>query len=184
MDATDEPDEARQRFSRRIGGDRSSEYNSQPDSSGTIGGHRGEQEYGLRGDLVEEAEHNPRRNPGAAASSAEIILEEEPIPYGEVDDGFPGISEWSKEHSLTDAKPEDGGSRPDDEIREELQQQLEQRLGDRAQAVQISVNQGSVSLTGQVKSHATAEDLRQASEAVPGVRAVDNQLRILHGSSV
>lgn len=75
-----------------------SEACEQPDSCSRIGGRRGEDEYGLYGEVVHEGSHAPAHEELEPQVDAEPLeTAEEPLPYGELNPGFPGVSEWSAE---------------------------------------------------------------------------------------
>ncbi len=76
-----------------------SEYSEQPDSGSRIGGHRGENEYGVSGELVRDSSHSIFREMNAPKSSLDIEPSDEPLPFGELQPGFPGISEWSAQRA-------------------------------------------------------------------------------------
>lgn len=75
-------------------------YSDQPDSSSTIGGRRGEQEYGIKGGAADEyVTHD---------LSLDDIIPDVDVPYDEdaLDENdeseMPTMSEWSAEHAVKD----------------------------------------------------------------------------------
>lgn len=184
-------DDAGRRLNRKSNNGAANVYNSQPDSSSVIGGHRGEQEYGVEGSVVEDAEHEIVANPGAEDGEQELDFKREPLPYGEMDRGFPGISEWSAERGLT---PEDEIideeeharrhlKRGDDEIRLQLMERLAERkeIFD-LRRLAVRVDHADVRIDGEVPSHHAAVDVREVAEAIPGVGRVETHLRVIDAS--
>jgi hypothetical protein len=173
---------------RRKSDARADVYNAQPDSSGVIGGHRGEQEFGVEGEIVKDAEHHIIENPGAEAEDErdDVELNKDPLPYGEMDSGFPGISEWSAESGLL---PEDERiddqenafrhlNRGDAQIRADLLDRLGERRELDLHRLRVDVDHGNVVLNGVVHSYAEAIDIREVAEAIAGVRGVESHVRV------
>jgi osmotically-inducible protein OsmY len=65
-----------------------------------------------------------------------------------------------------------------EDVREEIEQALERRAARTAKHVRVTVKEGTVTLSGPVHSWAEREAVLGAARFTPGVRAVDDQLRI------
>jgi hypothetical protein len=161
------------------------EYSYQPDSGSTIGGLRGEQEYGIAGGPANDAAPDPQ--PAAAEREAgveEVEFSADPLPYGEVSEGFAGVSEWSADQSQSVAREGTEEERRKLEHRkdESIEQELKLKLAGHPELdvseVKISVKNHAVLLEGRVKQESDKTHVREIVEAIPGVRTVENELRV------
>jgi osmotically-inducible protein OsmY len=64
------------------------------------------------------------------------------------------------------------------DVRMAIEEALERRAEREAKKIQVNVSDGTVRLTGTVQSWQEKEAVAAAARFTPGVRSVDNQLRI------
>lgn len=80
-------------------------FSDQPDSGSSIGGIRGEQEYGILGGIAsEEVENAPPEDDEAAG---DLVFETEEVPKSAPLESIGGVSEYTAEHAM--AEEEEAG---------------------------------------------------------------------------
>lgn len=84
------------------------DYRYQPDSGSTIGGGRGENEYGIRGGVAREtfADNRDSLHPSDLDASVDGLSQREeqptsePIPLGTAAKDLPGVSEYTEDSAM------------------------------------------------------------------------------------
>lgn len=164
QDDQDEPDNA---------------FNAQPGSGAASGGVIGAQEFGVAGQALEEG-HRAHKTPASDQSGLALDRGAEPYPYGEVEPGFPGVSEWSAEQAVCDENDivieHRHINRTDEQIVSDLIERLEGRRTLDLSRVVIRSEHGKVVLSGVVRTHAMRLDIEEVAESIPGVKEISDQI--------
>lgn len=152
------------------------EYSDQPDSGSSIGGIRGQQEYGISGGIADESDSSLRsRADSEALAESTVALDSSQI----------GISEFSDHitQSPDDVVESKTPSSAFDETPTILRASIYQRLKAHklidASALRVHVaEKGTVLLQGDANSPAERSRIEDIVRAVPGVKVVANKLEI------
>lgn len=159
------------------------EYSEQPASSSHIGGVEGRQEFGIEGGVADEEQTDPPISPRDNAEGRDLSSED-PQPYGVVDPGYAGLSEWSAsqggavDETLSHSRPSSEFDRDDQEIVNDIRNKLVTHKDVDTSHVQLAVTKGRVILQGEVSSEANRVRLDEVCQAIPGVKDVDNRLQV------
>ena len=95
--------------------------------------------------------------------------------YARRDESFDDQDRWSGPYAGRGPK---GYRRSDERIHEDVCERLMEHPSIDASDVEVSVNDGDVTLTGQVESRAIKHLTETMTETVPGVKEVHNHLRV------
>ena len=148
-------------------------FSDQPSSGGRIGGIRGAQEFGIRGGISGEQE----------ASEGEETAEGKLIE--ELDAASAGLSEYSAEGTEESEQADEleelyrsGEVEPED-LKDLIEDRLDNNLYLHADSIHVAVEpSGLVTVSGRVISEAESLRVSEILAALPGVRGIDNKLRI------
>lgn len=98
--------------------------------------------------------------------------------------GGPGFVPRTRERGRYYGRGPRGYQRPDERITEEINELLFRHPDIDASEIDVAVRSGEVTLSGHVEDRATKRVVEDLIEDLPGVREVQNQLRVGHGASV
>ena len=185
MKHSSENSEFRRLKHRKLLSDPDADYNRQPTSGGLMDGPLGKQEYGIESqppppeELPEEDEEEPGENVGPPD---EVDAGLEPEPVGEVDDGFPGLSEYANEqrssrHIEQEADLPDLPPKGDQAVQALIDRRLREHPAISIDEQTVEVHDGTAEISGLVASNAMKLRAEEIAEAIPGVRSVVNRLR-------
>jgi osmotically-inducible protein OsmY len=135
------------------------EFSYQPDSSSSIGGIRGKQEYGIETDYDAEGKADQIIEASDSLSLEDKIIAEEPPPA-------------SEDEHLTD---------------DELQALLEKRLADhphlQSTNIDVIVRKSKVTVFGEVPKYSAKLLIDEMVEAMPGVTEIKNNVKVVQASA-
>lgn len=148
-------------------------FSDQPSSGGRIGGIRGAQEFGIQGGVSGDQEMLE----GAESTEGRLVEELEAASAGFAEYSAEGTQESEQAEDL-DELYRAGDIEPED-LKDLIEDRLDHNLYLHADSIHIAVEpSGMVTVSGRVISEAESLRVSEILAALPGVRGIDNKLRI------
>ena len=136
----------------------------------------GEEEYGLAREEDELYWYEQEQRQRGAEASSELFRDEQPRPRAVESGREPWSDEWMGFESSRGKGPK-GYTRSDERIREDVCERLMHSPYD-ASDVEVTVSRGEVTLLGTVRNRADKWGIEDVAEAILGIQAVHNQIRV------